>query len=166
MTAPPVLDQQPTQPTGQWSTSPVIDYEPRPEPPCPAPSAAALHRPSPRRLREPRLTEQPAPRSAVVFAERALRQVIEVIDRRRPVAQLRPLMTPVLIDRVIARVGATRTASAHLRRVRVRSVDTGDGEVTAAEVFASFSRAGRVHAVAARIEQYRDGWRIVALQIG
>ncbi len=102
-----------------------------------------------------------------MFAETALRQVIEVIDRRRPVAQLRPLMTPFLIDCVIARACAPRTGTAMLRRVRVRSVDAGPtGEVTAAEVFASFSRSGRVHAVAGRIERYRDGWRLVALQIG
>ncbi|WP_275572256.1 Rv3235 family protein [Mycolicibacterium vanbaalenii] len=102
-----------------------------------------------------------------MFAETALRQVIiEVIDRRRPVAQLRPLMPPVLVDCVIARAAAPRTGSATLRRVRVRSVDTGGGEVTAAEVFASFSRSGRVHAVAGRIDRHRDSWRLVALQIG
>ncbi|MGB3233374.1 MAG: Rv3235 family protein [Mycobacterium sp.] len=33
-------------------------------------------------------------------------------------------------------------------------------------MFASFTRCGRVHAVAARIERYRDHWRMVALQIG
>ncbi|MDN4518604.1 hypothetical protein JN086_08660 [Mycolicibacterium austroafricanum] len=151
-----------------WKTSPVIDYEPAPQP-CPTPSSAALHRPSPRALRAhrpPHPHEPPPPRSAVVFAETALRQVIEVIDRRRPVAQLRPLMTPVLVDCVIARAAAPRTGSATLRRVRVRSVDTGGGEVTAAEVFASFSRSGRVHAVAGRIDRHRDSWRLVALQIG
>jgi hypothetical protein len=93
--------------------------------------------------------------------------VIEVIDRRRPIAQLRPLMTPLLIDCVIARSGAPRAGSATLRRVRVRSAGTGNpDEVSAAEVFASFTRSGRVHAIAGRIERYRDGWRLVALQIG
>ena len=36
----------------------------------------------------------------------------------------------------------------------------------AAEVFASFSRSGRVHAIAARIERHGTAWRMVALQIG
>ena len=165
------------------ATSPVIDYEPSPEPlagrhelPCPTPSAAALHRRSPRPLRPHRpplqLCEPPPPKSAVVFAETALRQVIEVIDRRRPVAQLRPLMTPALVDRVIAHAGVARRGSATMRRLRVRAIDAGvdeggtPGEVCAAEVFASFTRSGRVHAVAARIERYRDRWRLVALQIG
>jgi len=147
-------------------TSPVIDYEPVPHPLgrlCPVPSGSAIHRVRPH-WAAPR--EAPPPKTAVVFAETALRQVIEVIDRRRPVAQLRPLMTPVLVDRVLARAKATRTGSATLHRVRVRAVDCGTGEVTAAEVFASFSRSGRVHAVAARIERDRDRWRMVALQIG
>jgi len=44
---------------------------------------------------------------SMAFAETALRQVIEVIDRRRPVAQLRPLMTPLLVERVIAHAGTS-----------------------------------------------------------
>lgn len=147
-------------------TSPVIDCEPVPHPwgqPCPTPLTSALHRVRPHR---PAPREVPPPKSAVVFAETALRQVIEVIDRRRPIAQLRPLMTPALVDRVLARARAARSGSATLHRVRVRAVDGGGGEVIAAEVFASFSRSGRVHAVAARIERYRDHWRMVALQIG
>jgi Family of unknown function (DUF6459) len=164
-------DQTPSPQHRGWVTSPIIDYEPVPQPltssPCPTPSGAALHRPSPRPLRRRPIHEAPPPRSAVVFAETALRQVIEVIDRRRPIAQLRPLMTPFLIDCVIARVGAPRTGSATLLRVRVRAVDHGPAEaVSAAEVFASFTRSNRVHAVAGRIERYRDSWRLVALQIG
>ncbi len=173
----------------QWLTTPIIDYEPAPAPlgrlrapRCPAPSDEALHRraPHPPRRASLRLREPPPPKSAVVFAETALRQVIEVIDRRRPVAQLRPVMTPVLVDHVIARARVTHRGSATMRRVRVRAIDPGvgptveagvqksdkHGEVYAAEVFASFTRSGRVHAVAARIERYRNRWRMVALQIG
>ena len=87
--------------------------------------------PSPRPLRPHRpplhLCEPPPPKSAVVFAETALRQVIEVIDRRRPVAQLRPLMTPVLVDRVIAHAGVARRGSATMRRVRVRQAPWTSG---------------------------------------
>lgn len=168
----------------RWRTSPIIDYEPAPEPlgrlpvpGCPTPTATALHRRSPQSPPRPclHLCEPPPPKSAVVFAEAVLRQVIEVIDRRRPVAQLRPLMTPALMESILAQAGAARRGSATLRRVRVRAVDPGrhggdghgtPGDVCAAEVFASFSRSGRVHAVAARIERCRDRWRMVALQIG
>ncbi|WP_051015221.1 Rv3235 family protein [Mycolicibacterium vaccae] len=175
-TAAELAAPDPAAPAPGWTTSPVVDYEPLPQPlatrpprPCPVPSPESLHRSGLRPLRAHRPPaapqEQPPPRSAVTFAETALRQVVEVIDRRRPVAQLRPLMTPLLIDCVIARAAAPRTGSATLRRVRVRSAGT-DAEVTAAEVFASFTRSGRVHAIAGRIVRHRDGWRLVALQIG
>jgi hypothetical protein len=104
------------------------------------------------------------PRAAVVFADTALRHVLEVVDRRRPTAQLRPLVAPALIDRVIALTRAPHTAAATLRRVRLRMVD-GDEEHQA-EVFGSYTRGPRVLAIAARIELHRDRWRIVALQLG
>ena len=104
------------------------------------------------------------PRAAVAFADAALRRVLEVADRRRPIAQLRPLVAPALIDTVIALNRAPHTAAATLRRVRLRMVD-GDVE-TQAEVFGSYTRGPRILAIAARIELHRDRWRIVALQLG
>lgn len=165
-------------PTEQASfTSPIIDYEPPPigypqilnvagqTAPCPPPSSAALHRRTPRPLRpvpsRPMVREPLPPRAAVVFADAALRRVLEVIDRRRPVAQLQPLVAPALIDAVVALTRTTHTATATLRRVRLRVVDD-----EAAEVFASYTRGQRVRAIAARVERHRDRWRIVALQIG
>jgi hypothetical protein len=157
-------------------TSPIIDYEPPPvgaapvlnaagqAAPCPPPSPAALHRHTPRRLRPVAshpVREPKPPHAAVVFADAALRRVLEVIDRRRPVAQLRPLVAPVLIDPVIALARTPHTATATLRRVRLRMVDD-----EAAEVFGSYTRGARVRAIAARVERHRDRWRIVALQIG
>jgi hypothetical protein len=83
-------------------------------------------------------------RQAALFADAALRRVLEVIDRRRSVAQLRPLLTP--------------------RPVAHRGPDT------AAEVFGSYSRGRRVHAIACRVEQVPAGngtrWQVVALHIG
>ncbi len=147
-------------------TTPIIDCEPPPVgiTACPPPSPAALHRRTTRHVRQtPRpVSGQPLPpHAAVVFADAALRRVLEVVDRRRPIAQLRPMLAPALIDTVTALTRATHTAAATLRRVRVRMVD-GD----AAEVFASYTRANRVRAIAGRIERVDDRWRIVALQIG
>src|SRR4029077_17059652 len=91
-------------------TSPIIDCEPPPVgiTACPPLSPAALHRRTPRpspcpsggwapSLREPH-HQRPVPppmhrdllppRAAVVFADAALRRVLEVVDRRRPIAQL------------------------------------------------------------------------------
>ena len=148
-------------------TSPIINYEPAPlgAALCPPPSPAALHRSTRRRLRpvasRPIVHEPQPPHAAVVFADAALRRVLEVIDRRRPVAQLRPLVAPVLIDAVVTLARTPHTATATLRRVRLRMVDD-----EAAEVFGSYTRGPRVRAIAARVERHRDRWRIVALQIG
>ena len=153
-------------------TTPIIDCEPPPVgiTACPPPSLAALHRRTARPLRSvphavPR--EPSPPRSAVVFADAALRRVLEVADRRRPIAQLRPLVAPALIDTVTALTRSPHTAAATLRRVRVRMVD-GDEENQAnqAEVFGSYTRGSRTLAIAGRIELHRDRWRIVALQLG
>jgi hypothetical protein len=148
---------------------------------CPPPSSAALHRHTPRLgvlpsptgappacggLRPvPRPPETPLPPAAAVFAEAALRRVLEVIDRRRPVGQLRPLLTPPLIDTVGTLSRSRSAAAATLRRVRLRSAGT---ESRAAEVFATYTRGDRVRAIAARIEltPALDRWQVVALQIG
>ena len=175
----------PSEPTS--FTSPVIDYEPAPEPmgrpqppqlgvipvlnvagpaaPCPPPSPAALHRHTPRPLAPVaphRVVREPLPpRAAVVFADAALRRVLEVIDRRRPIAQLRPLLTPALIDRVV-RAAASRghRGGGVAPGAAARRVD-GDGSPTAAEVFATYTRGRRVRAIAARIEKsamIAGGW--------
>jgi len=97
----------------------------------------------------------------MVFADAALRRVLEVVDRRRPIAQLRPLVTPALVETVTALTRTPHMAAATLRRVRLRMVDD-----EAAEVFGSYTRGPRVLAIAARIELHRDRWRIVAVQFG
>ena len=153
--------------------SPVVDYEPPPvgasTPPCPAPSPAALHRRTPRPLApaDRPLRESPAPRAAAVFADTALRRVLEVVDRRRPIAQLRNSLRPSLIDTVavLSRSPATE-GTAVLRRVRLRTLEVGLQEPAAAEVFATYTRGTRVRAIAARVEVVNGRWQLVALQIG
>jgi hypothetical protein len=130
-------------------TTPIIDCEPPPVgiTACPPPSPAALRRRTTRRLRP---VPRPVPRdplpppAAVAFAEASLRRVLEVVDRRRRLAQLRPVVAPALIDTVTALTQAPHTGGtarpdgrgtvATLRRVRVRMVDS-----EAAEVFATYS---------------------------
>ncbi|WP_369816634.1 Rv3235 family protein [Mycobacterium sp. E740] len=151
---------------------PVIDCEPAPVgvAACPPPTPKSLRRRPSGGLRTghpPRAVPavaEPAPsRSAVVFAEAALRRVLEVIDRRRPLAQLRPVMAPALTDTVLAMARCPHSAAATLRRVRLRMVDD---QMPAAEVFGTYSRGPRIRAIAARIAFEGDRWRIVALQIG
>jgi hypothetical protein len=104
-------------------------------------------------------------RQAAIFADAALRRVLEVIDRRRPAAQLRPLLAPSLVDSVLSVDRALAgPGAAVLRRMRLQPV--GD-PATAAEVFGCYSRGDRIHAVACRIEQMPDDrWLVVALHIG
>jgi hypothetical protein len=81
------------------------------------------------------------PRAAAVFTAGALRRVLEVADRRRPVAQLRTLLTPSLIDAVALLARSRHVGGAAvLRRVRLRAVAAIDGETSAAEVFATYTR--------------------------
>ena len=165
------------------STWPITDYEPPPvgaAPLCPAPTPAALRRHTPRPLR-PVLTpaptlprgpqrehrELPPPRAAVIFADTVLRRVLEVTDRRRPASQLRRLLSPTVYDTIMAQPQRSPSdGAAVLRRVRLRTADVADGEATAAEVFATYTRGRRVLAIAGRIEVVRGGWLVVALQIG
>jgi hypothetical protein len=116
-------------------------------------------------------------RQAAIFADAALRRVLEVIDRRRPVAQLRPLLAPSLVDSVLS-VGRAAVAAgcppgqegaAVLRRMRLQPVGHSTAE-NAAEVFGTYSRGGRIHAIACRVEEVpaTNGtrWMVVALHIG
>lgn len=92
---------RPVGAAGPVVTSPIIDYEPPARGTAPGSSAhpATLR---PRRPRPPRPAavpgEAPVPQAAVLFADAALRRVLEVVDRRRPAAQLRGLLAPPLID--------------------------------------------------------------------
>jgi uncharacterized protein DUF6459 len=150
-------------------TTPVVDYEPPPiggaaNPPCPTPSPAALHRPARRVLQAVDRVEAAPPREAAAFADAVLRRVLEVIDRRRPIAQLRTMLTPPLLDTVFALTHSAGTdKAAVLRRVRLRATA---GEPAAAEVFATYTRGQRVRAIAGRVEIKEGRWRLVALQVG
>ena len=145
------------------STSPVVDYEPPPvgghAPPARADAgrAAPTHA-APAAAGPPavHLSEPPPPRAAAVFADAALRRVLEVIDRRRPVAQLRPLLAPALIDTVIA---LSRIARRRRRQCAPSRSCAGCDcawstapKDDSAEVFGTYTRGPRVRALAARIE--------------
>jgi Family of unknown function (DUF6459) len=107
-------------------------------------------------------------RQAACFADAALRRVLEVIDRRRPVAQLHGLLAAGLVDSVLCanRFTAGHDEAAVMRRLRLQAAGAAD-RVAAAEVFGSYSRGRRIHAIACRIERVEDGrWQVVALHIG
>lgn len=161
---------------GAFAVLPVVDYEPPPQigPPCRPSARAPLRRRGPHAPGRPcpQPVEQPRPmsaqmRQAATFADAALRRVLEVIDRRRPVAQLRPLLTPSLLDSVVAvsHSVAGQRGAAVLRRMRLQPAGHPDRNA-AAEVFGSYSRGNRIHAIACRVERAPAGWLVVALHIG
>ncbi|MET0700207.1 MAG: Rv3235 family protein [Mycobacterium sp.] len=155
----------------------VVDYEP----PVVALPLCAPARPAPARRPTGRARHLHAVQQAVVdapsdrlraaaaFADAALRSILEVIDRRRPVIQLRPLLAGGLADTVgsFTRAAPARQAAAVLRRVRLQSTDVHE---RAFEVTATYSRGPRVHAIACRVEQVStprgERWQVVALHMG
>lgn len=140
---------------------PVVDYELAAHPVRGGMPTTTLHRHPVQPL--PSLIGQQKPLTgATEFAHHALRQALEVIDRRRPLNQLRPLMSPHLVDVIATLAAVPHTSPATLRRVSLRSVT----DPATAEVFASYTRGGRVRAIAARAELRTDRWYLTALHIG
>ena len=149
---------------------PVVDYEP----PVlrTAPQRVRLLRPrggpAPRRSISPAAQAAAPARAAAGFADAALRRVLEVIDRRRSLAQLRPLLAAGLVDSLLPAVARNSGhGAAQLRRLRIQPIGT---EGSAAEVAATYSRGERTHAIACRVEQVPTPtglrWQVVALHIG
>ena len=147
--------------------SPVVDYEPPAfgGPPALPPVAAVQPRRSAAAPAPRPAVEDTRSRAATLFADAALRRVLEVIDRRRPTAQLRPLLAAGLIDSLPAVAGRRHGSPARLRRVLARPIGA-----TAAEVSASYTRGDRLHAIACRVEQVPTAtgprWQVVALHLG
>lgn len=172
----------PTPPT-RSTVAPMIDYEPparaavpcRPIQSASAPSARPHRGHSPgMRPGRPGLSRLPAPlQSAALFADAALRRVLEVVDQRRPATHLHPLLAAGLAEAVLrARpaAAAARSGPATLQRVRIQPAGCGE-PATAVEAFGTYRRGGRTHALACRIESLPGAgsgpaWQIVALQIG
>jgi hypothetical protein len=90
---------------------------------------------------------------------------LEALAGRRPLAQVRPLTAPGVYA-ALCRGGRPRwctegTAPLALGRVHVNEPVDGVAEISAVA-----RRAGRAHAVAARLEGIDGRWRCTALQIG
>ena len=151
------------------AVSPVVDYEPPAfgGPPILPPVTALRRNPRPP-AQPPTQPTGPDMRAAAAFADAALRRVLEVIDRRRPLAQLRPLLATGLVDSLLA--GPTRHADGGAARLRRVLAQPSRSDGTAAEVAANYSRGDRVHAIACRIEQVPTAtgprWQVVALHMG
>ncbi|MFI2282550.1 Rv3235 family protein [Nocardia beijingensis] len=100
------------------------------------------------------------------FAESAVRIVLEVLDRRRPVPQLAVVADATVVAAVRTVLDAGFVPGRGLGvavpiRVSVVLVDA-----RTAEIFAAYARGGRRFALAGRIVRSRSaGWRLTALRI-
>ena len=90
---------------------------------------------------------------------------LEALTGRRPLTQVRPLMSAGVYAALASgrRPGWCREGSTPVIVGRVRVCEPVDG---VAEISAVAHRAGRAHAVAARLEGIDGRWRCTALQIG
>ncbi len=153
---------------------PVTPFEP------PAQERCVLHRPrasprtsphdgrSPRPAAVPRVPQSPRPDPAAVrFADAAVRLVLEVVDGRRPVAQLAAVLEPTLVTAIVAGRSTAPSGTAVLLRTRLHTVDADT-----AELFGTYTRGERVHAVAGRIARRAPRpraphtWTITTLWLG
>ncbi|MCU1617336.1 MAG: hypothetical protein JWO98_4876 [Frankiales bacterium] len=107
-------------------------------------------------------SDLPDPRDA---GRRVLTTVLEVLAGRRPVAQLGRLTAPGVLAALAAgrRPGWCSQGTAPIVLGRVHVCEPVDG---VAEVSAVAHRAGRAHAVAARLEGLDGRWRCTAVRIG
>nr|WP_281186676.1 Rv3235 family protein [Nocardia mikamii] len=102
--------------------------------------------------------------AAAIFAVRSLRLVLEVIDGRRPLGQLRSVVEPTVLAAVET---LARTAAAERRLGTAVLVTVKLAEVTGhtAEVCGGYERGERRFAVAARLVLRRGHWRVSALRM-
>ncbi|WP_206045769.1 Rv3235 family protein [Nocardia mangyaensis] len=100
------------------------------------------------------------------FAEYALRLVLEVVDRRRSVSQLRTVVDPKVLSAMRTVLSQDLAPGRSLGTATLVRVHVSAAEPHAAEIFASYQRGTQTFAVAGRIERARDSWRLVAVRLG
>jgi hypothetical protein len=107
-------------------------------------------------------TELPDPREA---GRRVLTMALEALAARRPLAQLRPF-TSIGVFTALSRGTRPRWCAEGTSPLVVGPVHLCEPVDGVAEVSAVARRAGRAHAVAARLEGIDGRWQCTALQIG
>ena len=148
----PTRGESRVQPTAS-RVVPVVDYEPPLLRERPAASAAAPRprpAPPPRPHPTPRRPKRRPPGRRARLRRRGAAPVLEVIDRRRPLAQLRPLLAGGLVDSLLSVPHRHGGEAARLRRIRVQPIGTTGA---AAEVAATYTRGRRLHAIACRVQR-------------
>jgi hypothetical protein len=89
------------------------------------------------------------------------RSWLEVRERRRPLAQLAPLLAPSLQRRLEHQL--MRSAPSRYHPTRVRRVTASWPSTDACEAAVVVERGGRTTAIAVRLERHLGAWRVVEL---
>lgn len=95
-----------------------------------------------------------------------MRIVLEVLDRRRPVAQLAVVADATVIAAMRTLIAADLVPGRALGAAVPIRVSVALVDAKTAEVYAAYARGARRFALAARIVRTRSaGWRLTALRI-
>lgn len=95
------------------------------------------------------------------LAELVVATWLEVRARRRPLSQIRPLLAPALYRQLCRQLEPFGPEPAPA--AQIRSVFTCSPSTSTLEASVLVGRAGRVTAIAVRIERYRGIWRVVEM---
>lgn len=108
----------------------------------------------------------PEPAGARAFATTSVRILLEVLDRRRPVAQLTALCTPGLVSAIGTLVAGDHAPGRTLGSAVPGAVRLFQVEEWAAEMVATYQRGPRRLVLAGRIERgSTTPWKVTALRV-
>lgn len=98
---------------------------------------------------------------------RLLMRILEVLEGRRNVGQLHTLLSPPAYEALLTRLRITTPGRAHrLRRVRTCYPSATAAEITAViDIAAAPGEAGRVRAMATRLERAGESWHCAVLRV-
>ncbi|MFC4127257.1 Rv3235 family protein [Nocardia rhizosphaerae] len=99
------------------------------------------------------------------FAERSVRLLLEVVDRRRNVDQLCSVADRRVVESVRTMLVRGLAPGAGLGSAALKQVRVVVAGSAGAEVFASYERGSRTFALAGRVELSRGRWWLVALRM-
>ncbi len=111
-------------------------------------------------------SRNPEPAGARAFATTSVRILLEVLDRRRPVAQLTALCTPGLVSAIGALVAGDHAPGRTLGSAVPGTVRLFQVQERAAEMVATYQRGPRRLVLAGRIERgSTTPWKVTALRV-
>lgn len=143
---------------------------------APCPTELSVQRflvqpPSPEPVPVPVPEDLPFDPAAYATAYRALSLMLEVLDRRRPLLQLRPMLTPQAF-RYLGVVVDWLPTTAQRGNARVLSIRMCQPRDDVAEIAAVCKLGGRIRAMAARFERHQEPvsvdlrWRCSVIHLG